>query len=230
MSRKARSNRARQRFTRGLRRYLRPGRLVALGIAAGIIVGAVFVIQSLSGGAEPGRIIEPVRNERTEGLGVRAEPGQLAPNFEAQDLDGNVMRLSDFQGKAVILNFWATWCTSCRAEIPALAQVYQERKNEGLQVLGIGWGERSVSTASSYMDDLGADYTILMDPDGSIGDAYRLRGLPVTVAIDKDGVIQKIVAGELTYRAFDQLAQLVLGSSATPDDEINPVRDIQTES
>jgi peroxiredoxin len=200
-----------------------------LGVAAAAIVGALFLVQALGGSAEPGRIIDSVRNERTQGLAVRPEVGQLAPNFEAQDLDGNIVRLSDFQGKPVILNFWATWCTSCRAEIPALQRVFQERQHDGLAVIGVDWGEGRVSAARSYMDDLGATYTVAMDPSGSIGDRYRVQGLPVTLAIDKDGVIQELVGGELTYRAFDRFAQLAMGEVEEVGEEIGPVRDIQTQ-
>ncbi len=202
-------------------------RLAMLGVAAATVVGAFFLIQLLGGSAEPGAIIDPVRNEQTQGLGVSPSVNQLAPNFEAQDIDGNVVRLSDLQGKPVILNFWATWCTSCRAEIPALQRVFDERKEEGLEVIGVGWGERSVGTARSYMEDLGAAFIVAMDPTGDIGDAYRVFGLPLTLAIDKDGVIQESVNGELTYRAFDQFAQLALGDVEDIGD-IGPVGDITT--
>ena len=198
-----------------------------LGVAAAAVAGAIVLIQLLGGGAESAAIIDPVRNERTQGLGVSASVSQLAPNFEAQDLDGNIIRLSDFQGKPVILNFWATWCTSCRAEIPALQRVFDERKNEGLEVIGIGWGERNVGTARSYMKDLDATYIVAMDPTGDIGDAYRVFGLPLTLAIDKDGVIRESVNGELTYEAFDQFAQLVLGD--VQDIDIGPVGDVTTQ-
>ncbi len=199
-------------------RYLSVPKLALLGVAVATIVGAFFLIQLVGGGAESATIIDPVRNERTQGLGVSAAVNQLAPNFEAQDLDGNIVRLSDFQGGPVILNFWATWCTSCRAEIPALQRVFEERKDEGLAVVGVGWGERSVGTARSYMEDLGATFTVAMDPTGDIGDAYRVFGLPLTLAIDKDGVIRESVNGELTYQAFDQFAQLALGDVEEIDD------------
>ncbi len=217
------------RAARAVRGYFSLRRVAVLGVAAAAIVGAVFLVQALGGGAEPGRIIYPVRNERTQGLGVSAAVAQLAPNFEAQDLDGNVVRLSDFQGRPVILNFWATWCTSCEAEIPALEQVFQEREGEGLVVLGVDWGEGRVGAARAFLDRLGATYVSVMDPSGAIGDRYRVRGLPVTLAIDKDGVIQELVGGELTYRAFDRFAQLVLGEVDEVGEDIGPVGDITTQ-
>ncbi len=217
------------RAARTFGRYVSPRRVVAVGIAAAAIVGAIFLAQVLSGNAEPGRIIDPVRNERTQGLGVGASVFQLAPNFEAQDLDGNLVRLSDFQGQPVILNFWATWCTACEAEIPALQRLFQERKDEGLVVLGVDWGEGRAGAARAFLERLGATYVSAMDPSGAIGDRYRVQGLPVTLAIDKDGVIQDFVAGELTYRSFDQLAQLATGGLEEPDEKIAPVRDITTQ-
>lgn len=209
-------------------RYFSVRRLAMLSVAVATVVGAIFLIQLLGGGAEPGAIIDPVRNEQTQGLGVSPSVNQLAPNFEAQDLDGNIVRLSDFQGKPVILNFWATWCTSCRAEIPALQRVFDERRDEGLVVVGVGWGERSVGTARSYMEDLDATYIVAMDPTGDIGDAYRVFGLPLTLAIDKDGVIRESVNGELTYKAFDQFARLALGDVEDIED-IGPIGAVTTQ-
>ena len=140
-----------------VQRQLRLGRLLwvaGAGIAAGLFVLAVTY---LSDSADAGRIIEPARNERTQGLTAHASQGRLAPNFEAQDLDGNMVRLSDFQGRPVIVNFWATWCTACKAEIPALQSVFEEMQDEGLVVLGVGWGERRTGAARDYMDPLGAN-------------------------------------------------------------------------
>lgn len=209
-------------------RYLSVRKLALLGIASAAVVGAVFLVQLLSGSATPGKIIDAVLNERTQGIGVSAAPFQVAPNFEAQDLDGNIVRLSDFQGSPVILNFWATWCTACRAEIPALQRVFEERRAEGLEVLGVDWGERSVGSAQNYMNSLGATYLNVMDPTGKIGDEYRVFGLPVTLAIDKDGVIVDVISGELNEKAFDQMALLAMGSIDDLDDDIGPVGEVTT--
>ena len=211
-----------------MRRYFSVRTLALLGVAAAAVVGAVLLIQLLGGGAESATIVDPVRNERTQGLGVSPSVNQLAPNGEAKDLDGNIVRRSDFQGKAVSLNFWATWCTSCRAEIPALQRVFEERRDAGLEVIGVDWDERSVGSARSFMEDLDATYLVAMDPTGGVGDAYRVFGLPLTLAIDRDGVILEIVNGELTYEAFDQFAQLVLGEVEEIED-IGPVGDVTTQ-
>ncbi len=218
-----------ERAAQRLRRLVSLRQLAMLGIASGVIVGALFLIQLLGGSAESGRIIDPVTNERTAGKFTGASLGSLAPNFEAQDPDGNLVRLSDFQGKPVILNFWATWCTACRAEIPALQRVFEERRDEGLEVIGVDWGEGRSGAARSYMDDLDATYTVAIDPSGDIGDAYRVRGLPLTLAIDRDGVVREVVSGELTYRAFDRFAQLVLGEIEDVGDDLGPVGDVTTE-
>ncbi len=211
------------------RRLLSVRRLALLGVAAATVAGAVFLVQLLSGSATPGRVIDPVLNERTQSLGVSAGAFQVAPNFEAQDLDGNIVRLSDFQGKPVILNFWATWCLACRAEIPALQRVFEERKSEGLEVIGVDWGETKVGAARDYMDGLGATYLNLMDPTGNIGDEYRVRGLPVTLAIDKDGVIVDVINGELTKKAFDQMALLAIGTIDDIGDDIGPIGEVTTQ-
>ncbi len=95
-----------------------------------------------------------------------------------------------------MLNFWATWCYPCRTEIPQFVDAYDKYKDDGLVVIGLDLQE-GPSLIQPFAQERGMDYPILVDRDGEVGDKYRLLGLPTTVFIDANGVIQKIFRGPL---------------------------------
>lgn len=133
------------------------------------------------------------------------EVGALAPEFTLKDLHGNDVSLSDFRGQIVLLNFWATWCGPCREEMPTI----QERYNGGgFAILAINFGE-SQEKVQEYLDELGIDLPVLLDPGGSIQELYRVRGYPSSFFVDPDGVIRFIHIGELKQDDLDYyLSQL----------------------
>jgi thiol-disulfide isomerase/thioredoxin len=190
----------------------------------GLIAGAVILlVSSQGGGGQNARIIDPVRNARTEGLGIVAAEGQVAPNFEAVDLSGQRVRLSDFQGKVVLVNFYASWCTACREEIPAYHRIYDRYREQGFEILAVNNGE-SKDLAQRYLRGNGGRFTGVLDPSRTIVEAYRVRGMPVSVFIDRDGVIVKYVTGEVPEAAADRLVKaLVTASSAGSLEPIAPV-------
>ena len=130
------------------------------------------------------------------GAKVAAEEGALAPDFLLESLRGDDMRLSDFRGRAVVLNFWATWCAPCRREIPELVEAYDRYRDEGFIVLAVNLQEGK-GIVRPYADDFGMEFPILIDRDGEVGDDYRLLGLPQTYFVDSDGVIQSMFIGPL---------------------------------
>ena len=128
------------------------------------------------------------------GAKVAAEDGALAPDFLLESLRADEMRLSDFRGQPVVLNFWATWCGPCREEIPQLVAAYDQYRAEGLVVIGLNLQEGK-SIVQPYADDFGMEFPILIDRDGEVGEKYRILGLPQTYFIDRDGVIQSTFIG-----------------------------------
>lgn len=133
----------------------------------------------------------------------RIEP-KVAPDFKLETLDGSELALSDFLGKTVMINFWATWCPPCRAELP-LFENYAKRFSEDLVILAINSGEEK-STVQAFVDEFAYDLTFLLDPTNSAGVKYQVRGLPTTIFVDPDGNVQFTHIGQLD----DQLLPLYL--------------------
>ena len=124
------------------------------------------------------------------------ETGEVAADFRLEDLDGNSVALSDFHGSPVLLNFWASWCTPCRDEIPLLKSIYNDRRwrETGLVVLAINVGE-SRSTVKDYVEEYGISFTVLLDEGRKVFRQYFVHGVPTTYFIDREGVIQHVTIG-----------------------------------
>jgi len=127
-------------------------------------------------------------NLASEGAPIGINEGDFAPEFLLESMDGEEVRLSDFRGQPVVLNFWATWCAPCRKEMPQLVAAYEEHRDEGLVVIGLNLQE-SESIIRPFADDYGVEFPILIDRDGEVGDEYRLGGVPETIFIDANGIV-----------------------------------------
>jgi peroxiredoxin len=146
------------------------------------------------------------------GAKVAAEEGALAPDFLLELAGGGETHLSDYRGQPVVLNFWATWCKPCRQEMPQLVNAYDTHKDEGLVVIGLNLQEGR-SVIQPFADEYGMDFPLLIDRDGDVGDKYRLLGLPTTVFIDADGVIQRVFNGPLQEEENGTNVQGAIGES-----------------
>lgn len=131
--------------------------------------------------------------------GPAPEIGERAPDFTLLDLDGNVVRLSDFRGKTVMMNAWATWCPPCRKEFPELVQLYDANKERGLVVLGLNLQEPR-EQVRNFAEQYGATFPIVIDVDADVASQYRLLGLPTTWFIDGEGVLRAQQIGVLTEK------------------------------
>lgn len=133
------------------------------------------------------------------GMKVEAKQGSLAPDFLLLELGGGDFRLSDLRGKAVIVNFWATWCTPCRKEMPQFVAAYDRYKDEGLEVVAVNVQE-SPSIIRPFAEDFGMEFTVVLDKRSAVSDTYRLIGLPTTYFIDREGVVRSMFMGPFLER------------------------------
>ena len=120
-----------------------------------------------------------------------------APAFTLQDMDGEAHALSDYRGKVVMINFWATWCPPCRREIPSMEAVYQDLGDAGFVVLAINEWE-TADHVFPYIGQLDVfpSFPILFDREGAVADAYGIKGLPTTVLVDRKGnIVYRAVGG-----------------------------------
>ncbi len=127
---------------------------------------------------------------------VRPEEGHLAPDFTLKTLEGHTVRLSELRGqKVVLINFWATWCPPCRIEMPAMQQIYSEYKAKGLEILAVNIEPDAQEEIRDFVKELRLTFPILLDPDMKITRNFRLIGLPVSILIDRQGVIRAKIVG-----------------------------------
>jgi cytochrome c biogenesis protein CcmG/thiol:disulfide interchange protein DsbE len=141
--------------------------------------------------------------------------GAPAPEFELKSLDGRTVRLSDYRGKAVLLNFWATWCSPCKIEMPWFDELQNKYRAQGLEVIGIAMDDAGEETVAKFVKDLGVNYTILMGKE-ALGEAYGgVLGLPTTFYIDRQGRIVDQVVGLVSHSDIEDNIKKALGSGTT---------------
>lgn len=121
--------------------------------------------------------------------------GMAAPNFTLLGLDGNRSSLSDFQGRAVLLNFWATWCGPCRVEMPSMELVYQELKSKGFEIIAISSDPQGMAVTRPFMETHKLTFPVLHDSDYRVMATYGVRTLPMSFLVDRHGTIRHRVFG-----------------------------------
>jgi peroxiredoxin len=146
-------------------------------------------------------------------LGNVKRAGFPAPDFALPDLAGQVHRLSDFRGKVVFLNVWATWCPPCRMEMPAMETLYRRLKGRDFVMLAVSQDEDGLKAVRPFVEEHRLTFPVLLDPEGSVSSRYGVTGYPETFVIDRDGKVVEHVIGpeswesEGIYRYFVGLLQ-----------------------
>jgi cytochrome c biogenesis protein CcmG/thiol:disulfide interchange protein DsbE len=134
------------------------------------------------------------------GLRVRGEPQPSsgpAPDFTLTTFDGETIRLSQFRGKVVVINFWASWCIPCRDESPFLEKTWRDYKNRGVVFIGVDWSDPEPD-ARKYIKEFDLTYYNGTDIGTKIGQLYRIKGVPETFFVSKDGNLQGNALGPIT--------------------------------
>ncbi|MGW7161347.1 TlpA family protein disulfide reductase [Paenibacillus taichungensis] len=158
-------------------------RLLTILIGMAAVLVAVWAIYQETSSSEP---------RRTGAI----EAGATAPEFTAVNSAGEQVKLSDYRGKVVMINFWASWCTPCVREMPMINQIAQTYQND-VETLFVNVGEAK-GTIREFMEKQQFDFPVIIDVTGKVSRLYRITGLPATMIIDQEGIFSHILLGELT--------------------------------
>jgi peroxiredoxin len=147
----------------------------------------------------------------TQTVPVLIEPGQPAPNFELMTLAGETAVLEEYAGNVVLINFWATWCPPCKAEMPAINTYYEANRENGLTVLAVN-AQEDRSTVSKFIKANGFTFPILFDNVGDVATQFQVHSYPTSIIVDRDGVIQAVHNGLITPEQLEEVVTPLLSS------------------
>jgi len=128
-----------------------------------------------------------------------------APAFELYDTKGQALSLDQFKGQVLVLNFWATWCPPCRAEIPDFASVYDEYKDKGLAMIGVSLDNMTEEDLGPYIEELAITYPVALGTEKMVDDYKPGRYIPATIVIDKKGRIRTRHTGVMGREILERL-------------------------
>jgi len=161
------------------------------GLSIGILMGLFVILGS-------GRPAERGLSSRS------AAPSRGLPiaDFELTSITGENIKLSQFRGQPVLINFWGTWCPPCKNEMPLLQSTYEANQPD-LVILAVNVND-SYAAVRRFIDEMGLTFTILMDEDGSVRSQFQVLGYPTTYFVDRDGVLREQFIGELNQKQIDE--------------------------
>jgi cytochrome c biogenesis protein CcmG/thiol:disulfide interchange protein DsbE len=177
-----------------------------LGWAIALVAIGLLGLLWISYSKEP-----PIGAAAEAGLTEAAIAGYLAPQFTLKNTFGEEVSLADFRGRPVVLNFWASWCPPCRAEIPHFQDASTKYNGQAV-VLGVDQGE-PLSVVGDFGAALGITYPLLLDSDNSVSRDYGVAALPKTVFIDSDGVIREMFTGIVNRAVLQDRIEKLLAES-----------------
>lgn len=132
------------------------------------------------------------------------EPARQGPDFNLQGIDGKSHRLSDYQGKWVVVNYWATWCPPCLEEIPELVDFHERHKDTDAVVLGVNYEDKAVAELTDFSNEYMISYPVLLGEPGSGKNIGTIPGLPTTYVISPSGEVMARQVGPLTAQMLDE--------------------------
>ena len=194
------------------------GWLRSIVLPIGLVVAIIGVLLYVQSGGNEARddgfgTVDLPETRNATSQAPNARDGRAAPDFLLPQLNGDPLRLSDLQGRPLVVNFWASWCVTCRAEVPDLIDLYDAHKDNGLLLLGVNLRETE-GAASRFVNEFGINYPIVFDRDGDVAGTWRIggpnQGVPSTYFIDRAGVVRKVVFGTVTKKLADEGLALIL--------------------
>jgi cytochrome c biogenesis protein CcmG/thiol:disulfide interchange protein DsbE len=170
--------------------------VLAGGLSGLLVIAIVWVLAAR--GAQPG-------------LPAVAETNRPAPEFALPGLNGETIRLSDYRGKVVLVNFWGTWCQPCKEETPALQAVYSKLRDQGLVIVGVDLrnqeraGAEGDANVRGFVNQYGVTYPIALDVNGDIARAYQIYPIPTSFFVDRSGAIRYMSVSKVTAEEVETL-------------------------
>jgi len=163
--------------------------IVALAVVAGVVLFALKQKKT------------SVRSFEPAGL----ETGRPAPDFRLPGLDGNMVSLSDYRGKVVLVNIWATWCPPCVDEMPSLEKLYQQLKAENFEILAVSIDDAGAAAVAPFMKKHNLTFPALLDTQGTTRNIYKTTGVPESFVINRQGLLVKKIIGPLDWASPEVL-------------------------
>lgn len=153
---------------------------------------------------------ESLSNEDIPGVDLsQVQEGKPAPDFELTTLAGEKVQLSDYKGKKVILNFWATWCPPCKAEMPHMQNFYENNKGNDIEIVAVNLTnmDKGKTEIENFVKKYGLTFDIPLDPEGTIGAQYQAFSIPTSYIIDSKGIITKKIIGPMDENMLESLTK-----------------------
>lgn len=190
----------------------RPSRAAILAVVAiSVLVPLVALVVILTGAGDDGASeVSPGSTLPPGVASAGVEMGEPLPDFELPGLDGEPIRLSDFQGEPLVLTFFASWCNPCEKEMPVLEDALAERPGE-FGVLAVSYDDLA-DDSRAFVEELGVTYPVALDTDGEVKDLYGVHGIPQSFFVDSDGVLVDRVFGITSAARLDEPLDALLAA------------------
>lgn len=177
------------------------GKIVVLSLV--VIMLGTFIKQQI----EKSEAITPVGYEVDLQDRIGVKKGDIAPDFKLQTLDGQTVQLSDYKGKKVVVNFWATWCKPCRTEMPHMQKYYDkraEKDNVEILALNLTYNDKGPDNVQKFVDSYDLSFPIVLMENDKLLQDYEVLSMPSTIFIDTDGRVQHQYTGALNQKKLKQ--------------------------
>ncbi len=150
---------------------------------------------------------------------IKPEVRIKAPDFSLPDMDGQQRTMASYQGRVVILHFWASWCVPCRKEMPTLHHLHNSFEGKNIELVCVSTDTGSKKKIEGFMNDINLHFNTLLDPDGDVRKKYAVRALPTTYLIASDGKISGRIIGERDWGKADPMLALLLGEGEEKEEK-----------
>ena len=178
---------------------------IILGLFAGGLAVATYLSSTAQAG--PGGACRALAFLATtpgiQTVANKGTPSKAAPEWQLEDLEGKSVKLSDFKGKVVILNFWATWCPPCRREIPSFVSLQKEYGDKGLVIIGVSLDEKGPAAVKPFISKMGINYPVVMGDPKVAADYGGIAVVPTTFVIDRNGNVAAMHEGDAPRATFE---------------------------